>query len=65
MDEIYFTTRIDGAVLRIEWIRLKIAVKAKTMIRHESSPDTFMPKTREIVLAAKLMKSGNKRYATR
>ena len=51
-------------MLRIEWIRLKIAVKAKTVIRHESPPDIFMPKTMEIVLAAKLMKFGNKRYAT-
>jgi len=60
-----FTIRIDGAMLRIEWIRLKIAVKAKTMIKHEISPEKFMPKAREIVLAAKLMKSGNRRYAMR
>ena len=52
-------------MLRIEWIRLKIAVKAKTMIKHESSPEKFMPKAKEIVLAAKLMKSGNRRYAMR
>ena len=52
-------------MLRIEWIRLKIAVKVKTMIKHESSPEKFMPKAKEIVLAAKLRKSGNRRYAMR
>ena len=52
-------------MLRVEWIRLKIAVKAKTVIKHESPPERFMPKAREIALAAKLMKSGNRRYAMR
>ena len=44
----------------MEWIKLKIAVKIKTMIRHESSPETFMPKTKEMFLAADFMKPGNK-----
>ena len=61
----YFTIATDGIMLRMEWIKLKIAVKVKTMIRHESSPETSMPKTKEIVLAADFMKPGNKRYAMR